>query len=62
MKFAYVGLYDVSAHVDKLNIRLQDILDEIGDHPSERPDLVIEYNKLCRIVETFNNSCDDLGF
>lgn len=61
MKFAYVGLYDVSGHVDKLNIRLQDILDEIGDHPSERPDLVIEYNKLCRIVETFNNSCDDLG-
>lgn len=61
MKFAYVGLYDVSGHVDKLNIRLQYILDEIGDYPSEYPDLVIEFNKLSRIVDTFNNSCDDLG-
>lgn len=61
MKVAYVGLYDVFGHVDKLNIYLQDILDQVGDHPSEHPDLVIEYNKLCRIVDTFNNACDDLG-
>lgn len=61
MKMSYVGLYDVAGHVDKVNIYLQDILNKIGDCPSEHPDLVIEYNKICRIVETFNNSCDDLG-
>ena len=35
MKYAYVGLYDIAGHVDKLNIRLQDILDKVGDHPSK---------------------------
>lgn len=61
MIIGYVGLYDVPSHVDKLKIYLQDILDRVGDHPAEHPDLVIEYNKICRIIDEFNNACDDLG-